>query len=85
MAETELIQGILDSEIHDLSMMSLYNSFRIYDTKKIGEIIEKRKQIPQRISRKLFDKTNERIKGNMALSLLLTCGHSNIPSQVYVP
>lgn len=29
-AEFELIQGILDSEIHDLYIMSLYFSFRVY-------------------------------------------------------
>lgn len=63
MAETELTQGILDSEIHDLFVMSLYISFRIYDTKRTGEIIEKRKQIPQHISRKLLDKTNQKDQG----------------------
>lgn len=63
-------------------MMSLYISFRIYDTKRTGEIIEKRKQVPQHISRKLLDKANQRIRGNMNLSLLLTCINS---FQVHVP
>lgn len=43
--EIGLIQGILDSEIHDLLWCHFTcHSEYIYDTKRTGEIIEKKKK-----------------------------------------